>query len=95
MPVVAGVPTHRTTTAIFDGAHYDAGSLVRYEGEPHWTLEPLDPVAAEAWRGSVADPRRVLDEGLRQRKIVSPPMSPAEIEREEAIRRSRGLPIRI
>jgi hypothetical protein len=96
MAFIVGTPTHRAVVKLYaDGQHVEADQLVRYEGPDNWKYEPLDPVAAVKWRQSVAQPQRVITENLRTKAVLRPPMSKAEVAREQEIRSSRGAPIRI
>ncbi len=51
--------THKLLMRLYDGAQFEAGDLVRYEGPPNWKLEPLDAAGREKWAKTHADPERV------------------------------------
>ena len=95
MAVVQGPASHRAVVRVFDGEIIEKDQLVRYEGEPNWKFEPLQPGEAVKWRNSIAQPPRALQENLRTKATLRAPMSPDEVEREQSIRRQRNAPIRI
>lgn len=48
-----------------DYGWWGAGKLVEYEGPANWKLEPLDPVARDAWEREISDPDRVAETSRR------------------------------
>lgn len=95
MPIVAGEPTHITQVQVYDGVVIGKDQPVRYEGPLNWKFRPLGPEAAEAWEAEIADPAREMQTNLATKDVLHPPMSQAQKDWQEEIRRRRFATVRI